>query len=87
MVSREAALNLGTNRSLGRCWGRNKHRNFTWEGVVKVKMKAKTEEREHIRTHGRLQLRYFVDILISLRTGTNIRCNLMKSECCRALTM
>lgn len=35
-----------------------------WEGVVKVKMKAKTEEREHIRTRRSL-LRYFVDVFIN----------------------
>lgn len=35
-----------------------------WEGVIKVEMKVEPGERMHIRTHRRLLLRYFVDLLI-----------------------
>lgn len=56
---------LGPIGNLDRYRGRNEHRNFTLEGMVNDKMKAEPGEREHIWTHKRLLLRYFVEVLIN----------------------
>lgn len=65
MDCRETDDTLGTLVGSG---GRGEQRNFTWERVVKGQKNTELGAREHIRTHRRLPLRYFVDISKNIRS-------------------